>query len=315
MSRDSTSDKRRVSLTIFLIVALPLIPAIIVQYFVQKRPPGSSITQLAKDVETALKSLPSPSGPPRAFRYDLAQGATWTVKSVWRPVGTPRGELLAEEDESFRRALEQRSGRWRFEVLERDEEAAIVRMASVDEASTWVGDGITLRWDEVGALAWERPDEAPPGADRGPREAILLETGVWIPGPFLAEYRTFESIGLPIVNWSFRAQLVARHLNLSIGLDAYPPQGGILHAGEALDGTGRVAFEFLSYRRRPAVGPQWTGRFEATWRGRTLHPPEAVHLIDGEIRLHEVFELRGNDDALWAVADYTMKITLSSEAP
>ena len=96
-------------------------------------------------------------------------------------------------------------------------------------------------------------------------------------------------------------------LDLELGEDTFPPLGGLIYRGGRETSGGRLGFHVIGYRRRPAAGSTWAGRFESIWRGSLECADGAMQLCEGQFRLRERFVLE-KDEATTAESDSTTAV-------
>lgn len=298
-----------------LIIAVPLIPAAALHYFIRTTPPGANTSPIADEIAAALDALPEPTGEPVELRFDLEVGESWVVETRFH---TPRASVenipdAAESDTSFPEELERRGGRFRFDVVAATDEGWRVRISPLEGADArWLGDGVDILWGPLGELAWHEPPSVPEGAAIPTvREALAEHIGVRIIGWFERPARSWELFNGPPTDISFKIIDAMGRLDVALGATSIPPQGGLHHIGLHVDGTGRRGFQWLAYRRRTLSGEEWVGRVESVWNGEFWAPAEALHIASGETRLEEDLRLK-RGAKITATAAYNVRVTQTS---
>ena len=280
---------------ILAILLIPVIPAVIVQWFVRTSPPGTAISALGESVDRAIKALPRPTGDAVRPGYDLSAGETWEVES----------RLDAETRSTEGDALVgiPATGRFRFHVEDGADGAWKVRLTSLDSPPPpWVGAaGLLLLWAADGEIRL-----ASDGSNARP--LLFAKAGLFFPGPFPASVRKHQRAALVPRILTSASAAVAERMNVSLEEDVFPPLGGVFLEHWAPGTTLESRFEVLAYRRRKAAGSTWSGYFEQIWRGRIEAQGGRLHRWQGEIRLREVFDLV-RDHTTRAESDLAFRIT------
>ncbi len=282
-------------LIILAILLIPVVPAVIVQWFVRTSPPGTAISPLGESVDRAIKALPRPTGEAVRPAYDLRAGETWDVESrLDAETRQPEGDALVGVPVG---------GRFRFRVEGAKDGNWSVRLTSLDSPpAAWTGpDGLLLTWTADGEIRDSRDDS-------DARPLLFARGGLFFPGPFPAAVRKHQRAALVPRLLTGASAAVAEKMHVALKEDVFPPLGGVFLEHWAPGTTLESRFEILSYRRRKAVGPPWSGYFEQIWRGRVEAQGGRLHRWQGEIRLREVFDLV-RDHTTRAASDLPFRIT------
>ncbi len=297
-TRRSASHRTRTTI-ILAILLIPIVPAVIVQWFVHTSPPGTAISPLGESVDRAIKALPRPTGEAVRPKYALNSGETWDLESrLDAETRQPEGDGLVGIPAG---------GRFRFRVEDAAPGTWKVRLTSLDSPpAPWVGvGGLLLTWTADGNIRL-----ASNGSNARP--VLFAKGGLFFPGPFPAAVRKHQRAALiPPLPTSASAG-VAQRMKVSLEEEVFPPLGGVFLENWAPGTTLESRFEVLAYRRRKAAGSTWSGYFEQIWRGRVEARGGRLHQWQGEIRLREVFDLvrdhttRGGSDLSFRITQHLL---------
>ncbi|MEE9393512.1 MAG: hypothetical protein V3W41_13505 [Planctomycetota bacterium] len=309
--RAAPSNKRW--LLILFAVMLPALPALWTRFLQDKeRAAIPSPSALEADARARLAALPAPTGDPRPILYEFQPGQSFIAETRFRRVisETSPGRSPSSDpiDLEFEAALAKQGGRFRFEiaslVLPGPESRKAWKVRVQRLSITAAEAKLEFHWHRDGSMTWIAPTPEP-----GPRQFFIENWGLFFPGPLRSPARRFDQISNLRSGLSFSAKQVMKRLEIEIGADSIPPEGGVFlrERPEGKKAAGAYAFTWIGYSRRAASGREWGGGLEILINGEFETTGPRLELCQGTWRVQESFELRRSDETK-AWADHSIEI-------